>query len=100
MCFEKRRAYTIRMNLKDYLSKFGEKTKLAIKIDAQPQLVWQWAAGVRVVPIGRCYAIEQATGGAVTRRDLRPDDWQKIWPELAHTIQQGQEATESAVQGV
>lgn len=27
-------------------------------------------------------AIEQATDGAVCRRDLRPDDWWRIWPEL------------------
>lgn len=26
--------------------------------------------------------IEQATGGAVTRREVRPDDWWLIWPEL------------------
>ena len=26
--------------------------------------------------------IEQCTAGAVTRRDLRPDDWHRIWPEL------------------
>jgi DNA-binding transcriptional regulator YdaS (Cro superfamily) len=26
--------------------------------------------------------IERATAGAVTRRDLRPDDWGDIWPEL------------------
>lgn len=30
----------------------------------------------------RCVAIERVTGGAVTRRDLRPDDWWLIWPEL------------------
>ncbi len=29
--------------------------------------------------------IERATNGAVTRRDLRPDDWHEIWPELATT---------------
>lgn len=29
-----------------------------------------------------CVAIEQATKGAVTRQDLRPDDWPRIWPEL------------------
>lgn len=29
-----------------------------------------------------CVAIEQASGGAVTRKDLRPDDWAQIWPEL------------------
>jgi len=28
-------------------------------------------------------AIERATNGQVTRRDLRPLDWQAIWPELA-----------------
>jgi DNA-binding transcriptional regulator YdaS (Cro superfamily) len=30
----------------------------------------------------RCVDIERATDGAVTRRELRPDDWQRIWPEL------------------
>ena len=35
------------------------------------------------IPIEHCAAIEIATDGAVTRRDLRPDDWQRIWPELA-----------------
>jgi DNA-binding transcriptional regulator YdaS (Cro superfamily) len=30
-----------------------------------------------------CSAIEKASQGEVTRRDLRPDDWQDIWPELA-----------------
>lgn len=29
-----------------------------------------------------CAAIERATGGQVTRRELRPDDWWLIWPEL------------------
>ena len=29
-----------------------------------------------------CVAIEQATKKAVTRKDLRPDDWHLIWPEL------------------
>lgn len=25
---------------------------------------------------------ESATSGLVTRRDLRPEDWRQIWPEL------------------
>lgn len=29
-----------------------------------------------------CVAIEQASHGVVTRKDLRPDDWASIWPEL------------------
>ncbi|WP_222846712.1 transcriptional regulator [Chitinolyticbacter meiyuanensis] len=30
-----------------------------------------------------CVDIERASGGAVRRRDLRPDDWLRRWPELA-----------------
>ena len=30
-----------------------------------------------------CVLIETATSGAVTRKDLHPDDWAAIWPELA-----------------
>lgn len=26
--------------------------------------------------------IEQGTNGEITRKDLRPDDWAEIWPEL------------------
>lgn len=30
-----------------------------------------------------CALIELHSGGAVTRVELRPDDWATIWPELA-----------------
>ena len=82
----KRGAYTVAMKLKDYVAERGVTATLARQIGAQPQLMWQWASGVRPVPIERCVAIEIATKGAVTRRDLRPDDWQKIWPELADSM--------------
>lgn len=29
-----------------------------------------------------CVAIERETAGKVTRKDLRPNDWASIWPEL------------------
>lgn len=58
-------------------------TDLARLISVPAQLMWQWARGKRPVPIERCVAIERATDGAVTRQDLRPDDWRDIWPELA-----------------
>ena len=44
------------------------------------QTVWNWRK--RGVPIPRCAELEQATGGAVARWDMRPDDWHLIWPEL------------------
>ncbi len=45
------------------------------------QAVHKWKAAPDV-PIERCPAIEKATDGQVSRRDLRPDDWWLIWPEL------------------
>jgi DNA-binding transcriptional regulator YdaS (Cro superfamily) len=75
------------MNLHDYLSRPGalSVSELAKSIGApDPAQVRQWRHGYngRKPDAPYCVAIEQATNGAVTRQDLRPDDWQKIWPEL------------------
>jgi len=44
---------------------------------------------VRGVPIEHCARIERELGGVVSRRELRPDDWMDIWPELAAADAQG-----------
>lgn len=36
-----------------------------------------------------CTSIETESGGQVTRQDLLPDSWEKIWPELATIHAQG-----------
>lgn len=58
----------------------GGLAKLAENIGQSTQTVSNWR--VRGVPLLHCAAIELATGGTVTRRDLRPNDWWRIWPEL------------------
>ena len=50
----------------------GSQTALAKKLGVVPQAVQQWVASGKP-SIKRCLAIEQATGGQVTRFDLRPD---------------------------
>jgi len=51
----------------------GGKTALARAIGAKSHVnVWHWANGIKVSP-RYCIAIEEATAGAVTRYDLRPD---------------------------
>ena len=71
------------MKLSEYTKKYhGGQTELAKQLGVPTQLVWQWSSEVRPVPIKRCVAIEAATKGKVTRKDLRPHDWQEIWPEL------------------
>jgi DNA-binding transcriptional regulator YdaS (Cro superfamily) len=61
----------------------GSQAVMARILEVSPAMVNQLVKGLRPVPIEHCQAIEAATHGAVTRRELRPDDWQKIWPELA-----------------
>lgn len=71
------------MKLSEYLQARGSRQAFAEKLGVPAPLVSQWANGDRPVPIERCLEIESATGGEVNRRDLRPEDWIRIWPELA-----------------
>ena len=49
----------------------GTQAELARRIGVKPMTVSQWK--VRGVPPNRVLPIEKATGGQVTRHDLRPD---------------------------
>ena len=46
------------------------------------QRVWNWLHRGDRIGADQCLAIERATNGAVTRQELRPNDWHLIWPEL------------------
>ena len=35
--------------------------------------------------VGGTSIVQRLRAGAIPRRDLRPDDWQDIWPELAES---------------
>lgn len=72
------------MDLKKFfeVSERGTQALIAKKIKAHQPDIYRWASKERPVPINKCYAIEQATNGLVTRKDLRPNDWHLIWPEL------------------
>ena len=61
----------------------GRQNRLAQHLGIKPPVVAAWVSGRRPVPMSHGAAIEQFTGGAVTRQALFPDDWQRIWPELA-----------------
>lgn len=71
------------MQLHDYISQErGRLALLARQIGAHVPDVSRWANGTRPVPDRYALAIEKATEGVVTRRDLCPDTWQFYWPEL------------------
>ena len=82
------------MELHTYIAKEGRGavTRLARGIGAPIPDVYRWSKKERPVPIHRCAAIEAATSGAVTRIDLRPDDYWRIWPDLEAPANVQQEA--------
>lgn len=73
----------------------GSQLALSRALGVTPVTVNQWVRPLgsqnrRPVPPKQCVRIEQLTAGAVTRRELRPDDWHAIWPELAEQQPEGQ----------
>lgn len=75
------------MNLSEYLkqpdSMSVSELRAAIGAKSDVQIrQWQHGYGNRRPDPAYCVAIERATKGAVSRCDLRPDDWARIWPEL------------------
>ncbi|MEC3764994.1 transcriptional regulator [Cupriavidus sp. SS-3] len=74
------------MNLKTYISQGGRGTaaRLASGLGVSPSFLSQMAKGTAAISPERCVLIEQHTLGVVGRRDLRPQDWHRIWPELAN----------------
>lgn len=55
-------------------------TTAAERIGTSPQAVSNWIARGRV-PVEKCATVVAALEGRVNKADLRPDDWQAIWPE-------------------
>ena len=66
----------------------GGRAELARHLSVTVGAIGNWKA--RGVPIEYCPDIERLTARKVSRQDLRPDDWQRIWPELADQQPAGQ----------
>lgn len=63
----------------------GRQSRLAKHLNVKPPVVAAWLSKRRPIPFEHGAAIDAFTGGAVSRRDMFPNDWQRIWPELAAT---------------
>jgi DNA-binding transcriptional regulator YdaS (Cro superfamily) len=74
------------MTLREFLDSLprGALATFAAELERSTVYVLQLAARQdgRAAAPELAVRIEQVTGGAVMRWDLRPDDWHRIWPEL------------------
>lgn len=62
----------------------GGLSAVATRLGVTSQRLSNWIA--RGVPVEYAWELEIATEGRVTRSDLRPDDWDRIWPDLAGAV--------------
>ena len=72
--------------LRSAIEILGSQRALADALGITPVAVGQWLQegcnkNARRVPPKQCVRIERLTNGVVSRRDLRPDDWQDFWPD-------------------
>lgn len=71
---------------------FVSRAAFARAIGVRPQQLDNWLRRDKEIDPAYCSRIERATEGAVSRRDLRPDDWQRIWPELVPATSRSDDA--------
>ena len=72
------------MTLSEYFALARGNQASLVKLIGQPQaIVSQWVNRYKAVPAEFAAAIEFCTNGQVTRQELFPDTWARIWPELA-----------------
>ena len=72
------------MTLSEYFAlAYGNQAGLAAALGLSTPGIRQWVTGLRPIPVEHGAAIERATCGQVTRQELFPDTWARIWPELA-----------------
>jgi len=61
----------------------GKGRELAIRLGVPTSFVSKIVNGTKPIPVEHMAQIEAFTCGAITRMDMCPDRWQRIWPELA-----------------
>jgi DNA-binding transcriptional regulator YdaS (Cro superfamily) len=70
--------------LKSWLDEeYGRGARLARHLKVPPSFVTKMACGDKPVPFDHGASIEAFTDGAVSRKAMFPNDWRRVWPELA-----------------
>lgn len=68
-----------RKPLEKAIAEVGSQAELARRIGKKQAHIWNWLNRDKCVPAEAVLLIEQATGGKITRHELRPD----LYPRAA-----------------
>ena len=75
----------MKLNHAEIIAVLGGPVAIATRLNIKVPSVYGWAAVESGIPDARLIELGasiEATG-LYTRKQLRPNDWQQIWPELA-----------------
>jgi DNA-binding transcriptional regulator YdaS (Cro superfamily) len=75
------------MDLNTYLNTIETLIAFSKRTGIPGSSLSNWRHGKRPIPIEWMPILEKETGGLVSRKDLCPDNWQELWPELANLEQ-------------
>lgn len=79
------------IKLKSWLAaERGRGVGLAAVLGVPPSFVTKMGSGEKSIPIEHMAAIESFTDGEVTRQEMHPTGWHRIWPELVTNSEQKQ----------
>lgn len=72
------------MNTPEYLNSLSQfdRSAFAARCETSENYLRKASSCGQLLREKLCSMIEKESGGAVTRKELRPDDWFVIWPEL------------------
>lgn len=79
--------------------KAADRAALAEKVGVNEQYLYQCLTGRKAMKPEEAVRVERESAGQVTRRDLRPEDWHRIWPELVTDEHPAPDPQPAAVQG-
>lgn len=73
---------SINVHIQTVVNEVGSQVRLATLLGVSPGFVNQLLKNRRPTPPSLCPRIELLSNSKVARKDLRPNDWFEIWPEL------------------
>lgn len=68
-------------------AKWGRTKKLSRALNINNSFLHRMRRGQAPIPAAMAVKIEIATGKQVTRKDMRPNDWFEIWPDLLDLVE-------------
>ena len=66
----------------------GSLAQFSRDVGVSINVAWQWKEGKRPVPAVHCQRVVQVAKNKISLKEVRPNDWKRLWPDLPAPAQQ------------